>query len=367
VLSRLVVLTGAAFAAIALRDPGAGPWPATSGPNVGVLRALNRWDSASYLGIANHGYHHVPSNPIGGDGIYAFFPFFPWVVRMVSLLTFSSTLVVGLALAVILGGLATVFVYMLVADSYDVEAARRAAALFCFFPGAFVLSMAYAESLMLALATGALLAYTRRRWVTAGVVGALAVMTRPNASVLIVAFVWCAVVAVRRGDSRRQFVVPALTAAGLAFVVAYQWVDTGHLFEWIRAEHQTWNDHLGVSAEAFHRFVGFVTSGPLGVHQGQLNNLVWAGGWVIGLIGACLLVRSRLQLVLKVYGVAAFLFACLSFNVGPRPRLLLSAFPVVVAFAVTARGRTFRTLLFASSVGLAALSVVTFATVAAVP
>ena len=70
-----------------------------------------------------------------------------------------------------------------------------------------MLSMAYAESLMLALAAGAMLAYTRRRWFTAGVLGALAVMTRPNASVLVVAFLWCAVGAVRRGDSRRPFVV----------------------------------------------------------------------------------------------------------------------------------------------------------------
>ena len=365
--SRLVVLAGAVFAAVVLRDPGAGPWPGIPGPQVGVLRALSRWDSAWYLDIASHGYHHSPSNPIGSDAVYAFFPLFAWVVRVVSWITFTSPLVAGLTLAVVFGGVATVFVYMLVDDTYGVVAARRAAALFCFFPGAFVLSMAYAESLMLALATGALLAYARRRWVTAGALGALAVITRPNASVLIIAFLWCAVVAVRRGDSRRQFIVPAVTAAGLAFIVLYLWIDTGHLFQWIRVEHQTWNDHLGISLQALHRFIDFVTSGPIGVHEAQLNDLVWAGGWVIGLIGAWLLVRSRLQLVLKVYGAAAFVFACLSYNVGPRPRLLVSAFPVVIAFAVTIRGRSFRWLLFASAVGLAALSVLTFATLAAVP
>jgi hypothetical protein len=203
--------------------------------------------------------------------------------------------------------------------------------------------------------------------VTAGVLGALAVMTRPNAAVLIVAFAWCAVVAARRGEGRRQLVVPALTAVGLVFVVVYQWVQTGHLFEWIRVEHGAWGDHFGITPEALHRFIGFVTSGPIGLHEGQLNDLVWVGGWVIGLIGACVLVRSRLSLVLKVYGVAAFVFACLSYNVGPRPRQLLSAFPVVIAFAVTTRGRSFRALLVASGLGLVALSLVTFTTLAAVP
>ena len=157
---------------------------------------------------------------------------------------------------------------------------------------------------------------------------------------------WCAVVALRRGETRRQLVVPALTAAGLVFVIAYEWATTGHLFEWLRVENRTWGDHFGVSVQSAHRFIDFVTSGPLGLHQGQLNDFVWAGGWVLGLIGACVLVRTGLPLVLKVYGVAAFAFACLSYNVGPRPRLLLSAFPVVIVFAVIARGRAFRGLLF---------------------
>jgi Mannosyltransferase (PIG-V) len=366
VLSRLVVVAGAVFAAVALHDPGTGPWPRLPAPHVGVLRALGRWDGAWYLDIAGHGYRHV-SNPIGRDAIYAFFPLFAWVVRGVSWLTFSPSLITGLTLAVVFGGVATVLVYHLVADACGPVVGRRAAALFCFFPGAFVLSMTYAESLMLAAVTGSLFAYTRRRWVTAGLLGAVAVTTRPNAAMLVVAFAWCAVVALRRGETRRQLVVPALTAAGLVFVIAYEWATTGHLFEWLRVENRTWGDHFGVSVQSAHRFIDFVTSGPLGLHQGQLNDFVWAGGWVLGLIGACVLVRTGLPLVLKVYGVAAFAFACLSYNVGPRPRLLLSAFPVVIAFAVIARGRAFRGLLFASAVGLVALSVVTFATVAAVP
>jgi hypothetical protein len=366
VLSRLVVFGGAVVATLALRDPGAGPWPRLPAPDAGVLRALGRWDSAWYLDIAAHGYRQV-SSPIGRDAIYAFFPLFTWVVRMVSWLTFTPSLFTALTLATVFGGVATVFVYQLVADACGPVAARRAAALFCFFPGAFVLSMAYAESLMLAAVTGSLLAYTRRRWVSAGLLGAVAVMTRPNATALVVTFAWCAVVALRRGDSRRQLVVPALTAAGLVFVIVYQWVETGHLLEWVRVEHRTWGDHFGVTVQSLHRFADFLTSGPIGLHEGQLNDFVWAGGWVLGLIGACVLVRSRLPLALKVYGVAALAFACLSYNVGPRPRMLLSAFPVVIAFAVIARGRAARGLLVASALGLAALSVVTFATLAAVP
>jgi hypothetical protein len=360
------VLAAAAIAAFELRDPGAGPWPRLPGPDVGVLRALGRWDSAWYLHIADHGYRHISSHQ-GHDASYAFFPLFAWVVRAGSWLTSSPTLITGLTFAVACGGAATVFVYMLVEDPCGAVAARRAAALFCFFPGAFVFSMAYAESLMLAAVTGSLLAFTRRRWVAAGLLGGAAVMTRPNAAVLIAVFAWCAVLASRRSESRRPFVAPALTAIGLVTVVGYEWAETGHLFEWFRVENRAWGDHFGITLQAAHRFFHFVTSGPVGLHDGELNDFVWAGGLVLGLIGACVLVRSALPLVLKVYGIAAFAFACFSYNVGPRPRLLLAAFPVVIAFAVSMRGRGFRVLLVASAVALAAMSLVTFTTLAAVP
>jgi hypothetical protein len=366
VASRLLVVAAAAFAALALRDPGVGPWPQLPPANAGVLRALGRWDSAWYLEIAGHGYRHLSTAP-GGDASYAFFPFFAWVLHAAAWLTSSPLLITGLTLTFVFGAVSTVFVYMLVADTCGTGAARRAAALFCFFPGAFVLSMVYAEPLMLAAATGSILAFLRRRWIVSGLLGAVAVATRPNAAVLILAFTWCAVVASRRGESRRQFIAPALTAVGFVAVVVYQWADTGHAFEWVRVEKRSWGDHFGLTLQAAHRFTDFVTSGPVGLHQGQLNDLVWAAGWVIGLVGVCLLVRSGLPIVLKIYGAAALAFACLSYNVGPRPRMLLSAFPVVIAMAVSTRGRTFRGLLFASAVGLGALSLITFTTLAAVP
>src|SRR5438128_829027 len=80
--------------------------------------------------------------------------------------------------------------------------AGRPVALFCFFPGAMVLSLAYSEALMLALAIGCLLALLKERWVTAGVLGAFATATRPNAVALVAACAWAAGTAIWR---RRQW------------------------------------------------------------------------------------------------------------------------------------------------------------------
>ncbi len=364
--SRALVLAAAGFAALQLRDPGAGPWPQLPAPWVPILRALGRWDSAWYMHLANRGYGHTPALP-GRDAGYAFFPMYPWVLRVVSVVTFTPSMITALLLSLVLGGVATVLCWVIVRDSIGAAAAHRAVAFFCFFPGAFVLSMAYAEALMIAAVAASLLALMRRRWVMAGVFAAVATATRPNAVVIIAAAMWCAIAAWRRGEGRRPFLAPAISAVGWLLVVVYQWLQTGHVFEWLRVERNVWHDHFGFSTEALHRLGQFLISGPIGLHEGQLNDLVWAAGLLLGLIGVCVLIRSALPAVLKVYGIGAFAFACFSFNVGPRPRLLLAAFPIVLALGIAVRGKLFRVMLVASAIGLAALSVVTFTTIAAVP
>jgi hypothetical protein len=364
-LSRLLVLA-AALVATTGTDPGAGPWPVIPRPHVALLRALARWDGAWYIDLAQHGYHHAKVPP-GGDAGYAFFPFYPWLIRAGSWLTSGSPLVVALLLATVLGGVGALLIWLLTAQAFDERVADRAAILFCFFPGSFVLSMAYTEALTIAAVAASILALTKRRWVLAGALGAVAAMTRPTGAVLVLAAGWCAVAAWRRGEGLRPFFAPALTAAGAAVVVVDQWVQTGHPLEWLRVEHVTWHDHSGFTVGVFHRVMDFVHSGTLGFGVGDLNDPVWAGGFLLALVGAWLLVRRRLPAALTIYGLGALVFAASSYNVGPRPRPLLVAFPVVIAIAASVTGWRWRVVLVASTLGLVAMSLLTFLTLSAVP
>src|SRR5581483_9863412 len=122
-LSRLVVLV-AALPAV-LRGAGAGPWPDLPAGS-GFARVLTEWDGAWYVWVADRGYptagqlsHHLSD--------VAFFPLFPMLIPATARVTWH--------LSARLAGR---------------RVADRAVALFVFFPGAFVLSMAYAEPLMLA-------------------------------------------------------------------------------------------------------------------------------------------------------------------------------------------------------------------------
>ena len=73
----------------------------------------------------------------------------------------------GVLVSTVLGGLAVGLVWLLVREVEDEAAATRAAVAFSFFPGAFVLSMAYSEALLVAAAGACLLFLVRRQWVAA--------------------------------------------------------------------------------------------------------------------------------------------------------------------------------------------------------
>jgi hypothetical protein len=68
-----------------------------------------------------------------------------------------------------------------------------------------------------------------------------------------------------------------------------------------------------------------------------------------------------------LYAVGAMAMVVVSAHVGPRPRMLLAAFPFVAAVGVVLRGKAFAAVTVASTCCLVALCMVTFVSKAATP
>lgn len=82
-----------------------------------------------------------------------------------------------------LGGLvATMLVQRLATSWWGQRAGRRAALLFCLFPGSVVFSMVYAKGILIPIAAGCILGLERRRWVLAAVLAGIATATEPRRS-----------------------------------------------------------------------------------------------------------------------------------------------------------------------------------------
>lgn len=139
----------------------------------------NRWDASHYLSLAENGYTAT------GDGRFSivFYPFYPWLVRAAAF--FCRSYFGG---ALLISGVASVVAGLLLrrlAELDQPEKVARLAVWFLFiFPTAYFLHIGYTESLFLALVLGSLLAARMQFWALAGMLGALACLTRVNGLLL---------------------------------------------------------------------------------------------------------------------------------------------------------------------------------------
>lgn len=178
VVSRVVVLFAAWFAEqVVTVNPRL-----TSGDGGPILRSLTAWDGWWYLGIARDGYHAAPL--VDGYHDYAFLPLWPSLIRLLSLPWpgLAGPIAVVLSNALFVVGL--VVLVRLGEKVVGPERAALGAILLAIFPFSAVFSMAYAESLFLCLSAGAFLAAERDRRLLAGILVALAAVTRLQGAVL---------------------------------------------------------------------------------------------------------------------------------------------------------------------------------------
>ncbi len=147
--------------------------PAVSGNRTGFWEMWNRWDAVRYLQLAREGYLTTGKERYNLTGL----PFYPWLTRAVSWLVFDVPLA-----AFLVTGAASIAVGLLLwqlVRTDENEETARLAVWFCFiYPTAYFLHIAYTEATLLALVLGCFWAARQRQWALAGLLGALASMTR---------------------------------------------------------------------------------------------------------------------------------------------------------------------------------------------
>ncbi|MDQ1672896.1 MAG: hypothetical protein QOC98_1458 [Frankiaceae bacterium] len=367
--SRVVVLVAAGVASLISETAGrplaTGPWPSVPASRFPLVAVLERWDSAWWISLAKDGYPAgLPSgNPLGR---FSFFPLYPLLVRGVAA-TGVPVQYAALLTSTLLGAVAVALLWLFCRDVTDSATADRACALFCFFPGSLVLSMAYSEPVMLVCALGCLLALHRRQWVAAGAAAAVATAARPTAVALCFACAWAAAVAVRRRREWRALIAPVLSPIGALAFFAYLGSRTGHVDAWFISQRDAWHERFDLLSLP-HRL--WIAARHPVTHSGALhdaNHLVALLGTVF-IIGALApLLRAGLPGHVVVYTVVTIVLILGSVTIGARPRLILAAFPLLIPLAARLSDRTFPPVLAASGTLLGAFSVLTLSTLSATP
>ncbi|MGW4731216.1 hypothetical protein ACWEQC_18985 [Streptomyces shenzhenensis] len=299
------------------------------------------WDSNWYLHIATHGYGHLiwitPTGDVQTD--WAFFPLYPTLIRALTAVLPLSPAGAGLLIAWCAAAVAAWGIYAVGHHLYGRAVATALVALWASLPHSVVLTLAYTEPLFAALAAWCLYAVLKDRWLTAGVLAALAGLSRPSGIAAAVAVVAAAGYAIVRHRGR----VPAGLWAGavlapLGWAGYVLWVGwrTGDLLHGYFRVQSAWSSRLDFGKGAL-RFLKALFLHGGGVVYPLALVVVGAG---ILLFGLLCLERSPLPLVVFA-GTLLLLVVAVSGPFASKPRFLLPAFPLLVPLAL-ALVRTWR-------------------------
>ncbi len=308
--------------------------------HVPVMYELANWDGRWFRELAVLGY---PAHVAHAQTTLGFFPLYPLAMRLLGGGTYTGVTVAGLVVSAIGGLVATLIVQELATGWWGEGTGRRAAVLFCLFPGSVVFSMIYSEGLLLPLAAGCILALERRRWVLAGVLAGLATATEPDALALIPVCALAAALAVRRARDWRALSAPVLSLGGAAAFAAYLWAHTGTPLANYQTQHYGWGEKTDVFAlvHQARTLAGEISFAHFNHPTINLNLVAGLAGAVFLAVGAVLLIKRGRGISVEavVWTAAVGLLTVISEFVPPNPRLLITAFPAVVVFARVFRGR----------------------------
>ncbi|MFJ7969307.1 glycosyltransferase family 39 protein [Streptomyces sp. NPDC096324] len=338
-------------------------WSAADGTSAHRLLS-GRWDSLWYVRVAELGYGYEVRLPNGDvHANLAFFPLLPWLERIVHAVTPLSYADAGLLVSAVASLTAAWGIFAVADHVHGRRAGVCAALVWAVLPVGVVQSMAYSESLFTALAAWSLYAVLTGRWLTAGLLAALAGLTRP-VGVAVVAALWVAAITSFVGERRHGGSTTRTDGArpwrrALAMIIAPLGA-AGYVL-WVG--HRTGGGPLGYldvqagwrngfdGGYAFGRFVAEkFTSFP-----SALAGAALVAGVVLILSLYVTCVRQGQPPALLVYaGVVVALALCASSYFGSKPRLLLPAFPLLFPPArALARLRTSRSALILGGVAVA--------------
>lgn len=200
----------------------------------GFLAGWDSWDVTILREVAQFGYDGYPEHYADQD-VAAFFPGFPFVLRLFHLIVPSWT-AAGLVVSLVAGAVACVYLARL-AELDDVDGTRAVLCL-VLSPYAVFLAAGYSEALFLALALPGWWAARRGHWAAASLLVAGACTVRISGLFLAVALVvqWLV-------SSRDRGVVAWLAAPYLALFgyAAYLHHLTGDWLRWFHAQQHGWN------------------------------------------------------------------------------------------------------------------------------
>ena len=308
------------------------------------------FDGVHYLGIAAKSYF--------AQFTQAFFPLYPLLIRIFTGLTHNSILS-GLIISnfSFLACMA-VFYRLLRLDTSDVQA-KRTILLLLLFPTSFFFGSLYTESFFLLSVLLSFYFARRRRFILAGICGALASATRILGGLLIPALL--IEYFSSPGRSRWGWVMALLPAAGLLLYMYYLNVSFHDPLYFIHAQPafgaQRSGEKIILLYQVFWRYLKMLVTVPIA----NLLYYTVSQEFISAVIFLCLSLLSFkfTRRSYAVFGILAYVLPSLTGTFSSLPRYVLILFPAFMLLGKI-KSKTIRHSLYAISCALLALNTILF-------
>jgi hypothetical protein len=287
-------------------------------------------DAGWYMGLAQTGYERVPFDA-SHEHSWAFFPMFPFVLRLAAKLTHEYQLT-GMLLSTFLLLPALIFCHKtILASGFDVGVANRTVLYLAIFPMSYFFSLPMSESLYLLISAACLCAAARDRWWLAGAAGAIASATRNPGILLFPALIILYWQHYGFRYQRKLWAVLLVPVGLLAYMFFLHHI-TGNAFAAFQIQ-RAWGRHF--SLNVVWPFWHYLTAPIMLAQPWYLVGFHFIAG-VGGLVSGILLLKWR-QWALGFYVLAGVLLPLASSSLGSMTRYVMILFPVFVPLAIVGR------------------------------
>ena len=322
-----------------------------------LLAVWGRWDAVHYLDIARRGYY-------GTD--MAFFPLYPGLIKLFSVFI-GDRLLAGLFISNVALFFGCLFFYKLVEHQYDRTVAHRAVFYLSIFPTAIFFSAVYTESLFFALTVASFYYIRERKWLTAGLFGGLAAMTRVEGVLLFVPFAIEALFPNGR-FALRECLTPslrtlriatgsALIPLGLLIYMGILWVLRGDPLYFSHVQTH-WDRHLAFPwVSVIHSFQTMGKAHAPVTVAGQIIELSFTA-LMLGILVASV---RRMRWSYWIYMLLSIVVPMSTSSLMSMPRFALVLFPMFMMLAVWGSRASINNAIVAFSLPLLGLFTVLFA------
>lgn len=329
--SRLLTILGAGIVVVGntVRDNWAGIVPVRG--LTGLVRVFDNWDGHWYLQVVRYGYPHIIRPNVTyahPDARAAFFPLFPKLVHYVDLIVPGGPVATALLVNIIVSFFFIYLIGCIARELFDNKTAEKSMIIAAFFPGSFVLTMAYSEALILTIAALCFVALRRHSWVWAGILAMLTTMGRPNGIAIIAACAVASFRAIRDERDWRSLFAPLLAPWGFIGFMIFLRYRTHEPWAWFRVQRQAWKEGTSFGATAVERTFRFL------LHPLSSPTTVLTGVTVIAMVIALwFLYKYRLPAMYNAYIAVVLALMLIPATVTARPRFLFTAFPLIFPVA----------------------------------